>query len=151
VSERSCANFTDWTGAGLNADELKTGCNEVLPADWLKTLKDGSEITIAFAVTFDQSDTKENALAFQTTTYPANVLNAPVTCTPAYSYLAIGESVTLRATDGTPPHTWENLYPAWTRMSVAGNSAAITVKTSIKHLVGVKALDSIGDWSMSFI
>ncbi|HEY4092528.1 MAG TPA: hypothetical protein VGN46_13525 [Luteibacter sp.] len=53
-----------WDGAGLNSDELKNGCNKVLTATWLSSLKDGSEITIEFAVTFDQSDTKENAVTF---------------------------------------------------------------------------------------
>ncbi|MGN6480010.1 Ig-like domain-containing protein [Luteibacter sp.] len=127
---------TLWTSAAVIARELRDGCNKVVSEAWLKALKDGSDITIAFSVTFDQSDIKDNAVVFPVKPYRIKNL-ADFVLDQSEMKLEVGGTGTRTPTGGQPPYRYTSssadvatVNSSGTVTAVKAGTAGITVRDS---------------------
>lgn len=107
----------------VSSADLRNGLEaEVRRADLL-AFRDGSTITVRCSVTFDQSFTKADGVAFPTATYRIRQVPA-FGIDPSAMLLKVGESTQRTAFGGQLPYAYASSAPTVSRVDAAGTVTA---------------------------
>lgn len=128
---------TLWRMSPVLASELSSGCNKEMNQVWYRRLKNGSRVTIEFAVTFDGSEIKDNAIIFPVKSYGIQTIPY-LEIDRSVMMLEVGKTATRRPTGGKPPYFYETHHP---------NTVSVDANGTVKGLkaggAGISVSDSL--------
>jgi len=128
---------TLWRMSPVLASELSSGCNKEMNQVWYRRLKNGSRVTIEFAVTFDGSEIKDNAIIFPVKSYGIQTIPY-LEIDRSVMMLEVGKTATRRPTGGKPPYFYETHHP---------NTVSVDANGTVKGLkaggAGITVSDSL--------